>query len=454
MKVHLVGIGGAGQSALAHIYLERGDTVSGSDATGSPTIEALRKGGAHITIGQQADNLGDPDMVVVSTAIREDNPELAAARQRGLKVVRRGRAAADVCAGHRTVAIAGTHGKTTTTTMAAAALGHLDPLVLSGGRLPGSIFNSRPGSGRVAIVEADESDRSFLELQPEVGVVTNIEADHLDRYRDLAEIERAFELFAARVSSTVVACTDDEGARRLLAVAPGDVLGYGFDSADVQADEYFADSGGCAFRVHTPWGRSHVRLPVPGRHNARNALGAIGAGLALGVELATMVAALGEIALPGRRLELVVETGGARVYDDYGHHPTEVMATLDAARELGPGPLVCIFQPHMFTRLQAFMADFATALSEADEVILAPVYAARDEPIPGVDSEALAAAVKRVDGDTPVTLVPSVDALPEVVLERLVPGAVVIFMGAGDINSASARLAALVKGDLPLASSS
>ena len=454
MKIHLVGIGGAGQSALAHLYLERGDSVTGSDAAASPLIEALRQEGAQISIGQQAANLGAPDLVVVSTAIREDNPELAAARQRGLKVVRRGRAAADICAGHRTVAIAGTHGKTTTTTMAAAALAHLDPLVLSGGRLPGSIFNSRPGRGRVAIVEADESDRSFLELQPEVGVVTNIEADHLDRYKDLAEIERAFEMFAARVSSTVVACTDDAGARRLLAVAPGDVLGYGFESADVQADEYFADSGGCAFRVDTPWGRADVRLPVPGRHNARNALGAIGAGLALGVDLATMVGALAEIALPGRRLELVVEAGGARVYDDYGHHPTEVMATLNAARELGRGPLVCIFQPHMYTRLRAFMADFASALAEADEVILVPVYAARDEPIPGVDSDALAAAVRRAGPGTPVTVVGSVDELPEVVLERLVPGAVVIFMGAGDINSASARLAVLAKQDLPMASSS
>jgi len=237
-------------------------------------------------------------------------------------------------------------------------------------------------------------------------------------------------------------------------VAPGDVLAYGFESADVQADEYFADSGGCAFRVHTPWGRADVRLPVPGRHNARNALGAIGAGLALGVDLAAMVRALAEIALPGRRLELVVEAAGARVFDDYAHHPTEVRATLSAARELGAGPLVCIFQPHMFTRLRAFMEDFATALAAADEVIVAPVYAARDEPIPGVDSEVLAAAVRRLKPGAPVTVVDSIDALPELARERLVPGAVVIFMGAGDINSASARLAAGLKADLPVASSS
>jgi UDP-N-acetylmuramate--alanine ligase len=444
MKVHLVGIGGAGQSALAHLYLERGDSVSGSDAADSPVLGALRQQGARVTVGQAAANLGDPDLVVVSTAIKEDNPELQAARDRGLRVVRRGRAAADICAGHRTVAVAGTHGKTTTTTMAAAALAHLDPLVLSGGRLPGSIFNSRPGRGPVAIVEADESDRSFLELTPEVGIVTNIEADHLDRYRNLAEIERAFELFAARVSSTVVAGIDDDGARRLLTVAPGDVLSYGFDAADVQADEYFADSGGCSFRLHTPWGRSAVRLPVPGRHNARNALGAIGAGLALGQPLQPMVAALETVTLPGRRLELVLESAGARVYDDYGHHPTEVAATLAAARELGQGPLVCLFQPHMYTRLRAFLREFAEALGSADEVILAPVYAARDEPIPGIDSNALAAELGRVKPGLPVTVVGSIEELPELARERLRPGAVLIFMGAGDINLASARLAGMV----------
>ena len=443
--MHLVGIAGAGQSALAHLYLERGDTVTGSDATEPPVVDALRQQGARVFLGHDASNLGDAELVVVSTAIREDNPELAAARQRGITVVRRGRAAADLCAGHRTVAIAGTHGKTTTTTMAAAALAHLDPLVLSGGRLPGSIFNSRPGKGRLAIVEADESDRSFLELQPEVGVVTNIEADHLDRYADLLEIEQAFEMFAARVSSTVVACVDDEGARRLLNAAPGDVLSYGFEPSDVQAGAYFADSGGCAFRVDSPWGSADVRLPVPGRHNARNALAAIGAGLALGQDLPPMVEALATVTLPGRRLELVFDNAGARVYDDYGHHPTEVRATLAAARELGPDRLICIFQPHMYTRLSAFMDDFATALAAADEVILTPVYAARDEPIPGVDSQALAAAIGRVSPGLPVNLVGSVDDLPGLALERLSPGTMVIFMGAGNINVASQRLAELVR---------
>ena len=448
MKVHLVGIGGAGQSALAHLYLDRGDTVSGSDASESPVLEALRQEGAQIAKGHNAANVGEPDLVVVSTAIREDNPELVAARERGLTVVRRGRAAADLCAGRRTVAIAGTHGKTTTTTMTAAALAGLDPLVLSGGRLPGSIFNSRPGSGKVAVIEADESDRSFLELTPEIGVVTNIEADHLDRYRDLAEIQRAFEMFAARVSSTVVACIDDEGSARLLNAAPGDVLSYGFEPADIQADNYFADSGGCAFRVHTPWGRANVRLPFPGQHNARNALGAIGAGLALGSSLGPMVAALAAVSLPGRRLELVLESNGARVYDDYGHHPTEVRVALEAARELGADPLVVIFQPHMYTRLQAFMAGFASALARADEVILAPVYAARDAPIAGVDSEALAAQIRRLAPDLPVSVARSVDELPELALPRA-PGAVVIFMGAGNINSASERLARMVAPNPP-----
>jgi UDP-N-acetylmuramate--alanine ligase len=441
VKVHLIGIGGAGQSALAHLYIERGDSVSGSDAAPSPVTEALASAGARVAIGHDAANLGDPDLVVVSTAIREDNPELRQARARGIRVILRGRAAAEIAASYRQVAIAGTHGKTTTTTMTATALGHLDPLVLNGGRLPGSIYNSRSGRGRVAIVEADESDGSFLELRPEVGVVTNIEADHLDRYRDLAEIQRAFERFADRVSGTLVACVDDGGARRLLAASAGDAVGYGFDPADVQAHDYRAEAGGCTFRLVTSWGSADVTLAVPGRHNARNAMAAIGAGLSLGQRLDGMVAALADVALPGRRMELVAEVNGARVYDDYGHHPTEVAATLSAAREMSAGRLVCAFQPHMYTRVKAFFDQFVEALLLADVIALLPVYAARDQPIEGADSDTLAAALRSRDQLKPVTVLAGIDALPEFLRETAQPGDIVICMGAGDINRATRRLA-------------
>lgn len=440
MRVHLVGIGGAGMSALAHLYLDRGDTVSGSDASSSPVTEALAAEGAGIAIGHAEDGLGNPELVVISTAIKEDNPELLAARRRGIRVVRRGRAAAEIAAPYRQVAVAGTHGKTTTTTMTAAALAHLDPLVLSGGRLPGSIYNSRSGRGRVAIVEADESDGSFLELTPEVGVVTNIEADHLDHYRDLAEIRRAFEMFAARVSSTLVACIDDEGALRLLAAAPGDVVSYGFASADVQGDAYRADTGGCSFRLSSSWGGDEVRLPVTGRHNALNAMAAIAAGLSLGQPLRVLVGALAGVTLPGRRMELVAEVQGARVYDDYGHHPTEVVATLAAAREICAGRLVCAFQPHRYSRLEAMMDGFARAFSEADDVLLMPVYGAGEAPIDGADSGVLGRRISAESG-RPVTVLESLDALPDELRRRLHEGDVAVCMGAGDIYKASRKLA-------------
>lgn len=442
MRVHLLGVGGAAMSALAHLYLERGDAVSGSDASSSAVTDALAADGARIVIGHAAENLGDAELVVTSTAIKEDNPELRAARARGIRVIHRGVAAAEFSSGHRVVAVAGTHGKTTTTTMTAVALHLLDPLVLSGGRLPGSPYNSRPGRGPVAVVEADESDGSFLELTPEIGVVTNIEADHLDHYRDLNQIRLAFERFSARVSSTLVACVDDDGARQLLQVAPSDVISYGFDDADVQGADYRAHPVGCGFQVRSAWGDAEVRLPVTGKHNARNALGAISVGLGLGQRLPLMLEALAEVQLPGRRMELVAEVDGARVYDDYGHHPTEVEATLSAAREMCTGRLVCAFQPHRYSRLLALMDGFARAFGSADEVILVPVYGAGEEPIRGADAGTLAERIRAFDGTQPVTVLDTLDDLPDALRRRLAAGDVAVCMGAGDIYKASRALAA------------
>ncbi|MEA2647109.1 MAG: UDP-N-acetylmuramate--alanine ligase, partial [Chloroflexota bacterium] len=323
-------------SALAHLYLERGDSVSGSDAAPGAVLDALAAAGARVSVGHDAANLGEAEVVVVSTAIDPANPELLEARRRALRVVSRGRAAADLAAKMVQVAVAGTHGKTTTTTMVAAALASRHPMVLSGGRLPGSEYNSTPGAGKLAVVEADESDGSFLELAPDIGVVTNVEADHLDRYRDLGEITRAFERFAARVTSTLVACVDDPGARSLLAVAPGEITSYGFSpEAELRGEDYAARAGGSVFIVRSPWGDAEVSLSVPGRHNAANAMAALAVGLRLGVSMQELLDGLAACELPGRRMELVGEIGGARVYDDYGHHPTEVAATLAAARELG-----------------------------------------------------------------------------------------------------------------------
>jgi UDP-N-acetylmuramate--alanine ligase len=440
VKAHLIGIGGSGMSALAHLYLERGDSVSGSDVAASPVTEALTDAGARIALGHSGDNLGDADIVVASTAIGAGNPELLDARRRGLRVISRGRAAAELARDRRQVAVAGTHGKTTTTTMVAAVLQATDPLVLSGGRLPGTIYNSRPGAGRFAVVEADESDGSFLELVPEVGVVTNVEADHLDRYRDLQQVERAFELFASRITGTLVACVDDAGARALVVAAPGAVVSYGFEPAEVRGSSYVPSGGGCVFLVDSPWGVAQVQLPIPGRHNATNALGAIAAGLLLGRPLSEVVARLAAVELPGRRLELVAEIGGARIYDDYGHHPTEVAATLGAAREIAAGRLLCAFQPHRYSRLKAMMEDFGSSFSSADEVLLLPVYGAGEAAIDGATSAALAESIRRHDPDRPVVLLPSIDHLPDELRGRLRPGDVAVCMGAGDIYLASRRL--------------
>lgn len=440
MKIHLVGIGGSGMSALAHLYLERGDTVSGSDASASGVTDALNSAGARVAIGHRPDSLDGAEVVVVSTAIKADNPELVEARRRGLRVITRGQAAAGLARGRRQVAIAGTHGKTTTTTMVAAVLAPTDPLVLSGGRLPGSIYNSRDGKGAFAVVEADESDRSFLELVPELAVVTNIEADHLDRYRDLDEIERAFEAFARRVTGTLVACVDDPGALALLETAATEVVSYGFAPAEVRGFDYVSSLGGCAFKVDSPWGKAHVELPVPGRHNATNAIGAIAAGLVLGRPLQEGVACLADVELPGRRLELVAEVAGARIYDDYGHHPTEVIATLSAAREICVGRLICAFQPHRYSRLKAMLEGFGRSFGGADDVLLLPVYGAGEAPIEGATSDALAASIRRQDPDRPVEVLGSLEMLPDALRRRLRRGDVAVCMGAGDIHQASLRL--------------
>jgi UDP-N-acetylmuramate--alanine ligase len=338
------------------------------------------------------------------------------------------------------VAGAGTHGKTTTTTMVAAVLAPTDPLVLSGGRLPGSVYNSRDGGGPFAVVEADESDRSFLELVPEVGVVTNIEADHLDRYRDLQEIERAFEAFSRRVTGTLVACVDDPGALALLDAAATQVVSYGFGAAEVRGYDYHSRDGGCAFLVDSPWGRAQATLPVPGRHNATNALGAITAGLVLGRPLQELVTLLAGVELPGRRLELVAEVDGARVYDDYGHHPTEVAATLSAAREICAGRLVCAFQPHRYSRLKAMLDGFGRSFGSADEVILVPAYGAGEDPIEGATSEALAESIRRQDPGRRVEVLASLELLPDALRTRLHRGDVAVCMGAGDIHLASLKL--------------
>jgi UDP-N-acetylmuramate--alanine ligase len=435
-----VGIGGAGMSGIARILLARGIPVSGSDAKESSALASLRALGAEINVGHEAPYVKGADTVVVSTAIREDNPEVVEARRLGLRVLPRAAALASVMAGRRAIAVAGTHGKTTTTSMLTVALQHCgaDPSFAIGGHLNESGANAHNGSGEFFVAEADESDGSFLAYQPEVAIVTNVEADHLDNYGTSDKYVAAFDDFLERVSGFVVVCADDPGSRALGERARGhgiDVRTYGESTdADLRLDAVDLSTSGVSFEV-VERGHRHARvnLRVPGRHNALNAAAAMTAALGLGFPSGDVRDGLAGFTGTRRRFELRGYAGGVWVYDDYAHHPTEVTAVLSAARPLaGAGRIVAVFQPHLFSRTRIFAEEFGKALGAADEVIVMDVYAAREDPEPGVTGALVAAAV-----DLPpqhVVFEPSWSAVPARVAERIRPGDIVITFGAGDVT--------------------
>jgi UDP-N-acetylmuramate--alanine ligase len=405
--LHFVGIGGAGMSGLALVCRQLGATVSGSDRSDSSYMERLREAGVEVAVGHDRANLPAGAEVVVSTAIPEDNPELAAAREASAPIVHRGALLAELCAEKRLIAVAGTHGKTTTTAMAAWALRELgaEPGFFVGGEVPGlgpdgADANAGWGSGEWAVAEADESDGSFLELEPEVAVLTNIEMDHHSRWGSLGELRRAFDDFGARA-------------------------------------ERLADFG-----PDTP-GPADLRLGVPGRHNLLNARAALAALVAAGFDADAAAAALAGFPGVRRRLELKGTRGGARVYDDYAHHPTEVRATLTALRESAPRRLIAAFQPHLYSRTRALAAQFGAALALADEVAVLDVYAAREEPVgelAGVDGLSVArAAADRMEG-RPVLWTPTLELAQAALAPRLDEGDVVVTIGAGDIFRLSEAL--------------
>jgi UDP-N-acetylmuramate--alanine ligase len=438
--VHFVGIGGAGMSGIARIMLARGVRVSGSDRRDTPTLLALRALGARVVLGHAPENLGDADTVVVSTAIREDNPELAAARERGLRVIPRAVALAAVMAGRRSVAVAGTHGKTSTTSMLTVAVQACgaDPSFAIGGDLNESGSNAHAGEGDVFVAEADESDRSFLLLAPHGAIVTNVEADHLDNYGDLAAVEEAFDRFLGTLAPDgfVVLCADDPGAARLRQVpTPARVRTYG-TAADADLRLVDIEVGSeittwTAVLDGEPLGRVSIR--VPGEHMARNSAAALLAGLELGFPADALIAGLGRFGGVHRRFELKGAVGGIRVYDDYAHHPTEVRAQLLAARAVaGTGRVVVAFQPHLYSRTREFAAGFGEALGLADEVVVMDVYGAREDPVPGVTGAMVADAVPLPAGR--VHFEPSWSATAPALAERARPGDVVITMGAGNVS--------------------
>jgi UDP-N-acetylmuramate--alanine ligase len=438
--VHLVGIGGAGMSGIARILLARGVRVSGSDRRDTPTLLALRALGARVEVGHDAAHLGDADTVVVSTAIREDNPELRAARERGLRVLPRAVALAAVMAGRRSVAVAGTHGKTSTTSMLTVAVQACgaDPSFAIGGDLNESGSNAHAGTGDVFVAEADESDRSFLLLAPYAAIVTNVEADHLDNYGDLAAVEAAFDRFVQTVDPAgfVVVCADDPGSARLAGVPTrARVRTYGTaEGADLRLVDVTVAPEGTSWTALLD-GRElgRVRIRLPGEHMARNSAAALLAGLELGFPAPALLEGLERFGGVHRRFELKGVAAGVRVYDDYAHHPTEVAAQLRAARAVaGEGRLVVAFQPHLYSRTREFAAGFGAALGLADDVVVMEVYGAREDPVPGVTGAMVADAVP-LPGDR-VVFEPSWSAAGPALAARAGAGDLVVTMGAGDVS--------------------
>lgn len=425
-ELHFIGAGGAGMSGLALVALALGARVTGSDRSRSSYLERLEREGVAVIVGHDAGNVPERAEVVVSTAISADNHELARARERGQTVIHRGALLAEVAGLRRSIAIAGTHGKTTTAGMAAHALAACgrDPGFLIGGELRAAGTNARWGGGEWIVVEADESDRSFLQLHPDVAVVTNVELDHHATYSSTLELERAFEQFGGQ-SRCAVRWTE--------AGAPIEAETFGIEAGDLRASEVELHPRGSRFAVEG----TSVELSMPGRHNVLNALAALAACRAAGLAIAEAGPALGDYSGTGRRFEALGTTRrGARVFDDYAHHPTEVRATLDAARTLEPERLVACFQPHLFSRTRALHREFGKALALADVVLVVGIYPAREaaEDHPGVSGHLVARAAAQASRGRTVAWLPRMDQAAAFLATELRDGDVVITLGAGDID--------------------
>ncbi|EFQ84333.1 UDP-N-acetylmuramate--L-alanine ligase [Aeromicrobium marinum DSM 15272] len=438
--VHFVGLGGAGLSAIARLMLARGVPVSGSDAQPSAVLDALARDGAVTHVGHHADHLGGVSTVIASTAVRDDNPEIVEALRRGLRLWPRSAGLRSVMDGHTTVAVAGTHGKTTTTAMLTCALvgAGVDPSFAIGAEVASLGANARRGTGEVLVAEADESDGAFLVYHPAAAVVTNVDADHLDTWGTEEAYAAAFTEFIGTVAEFVVLSADDPGARALAAPAAErglEVLLAGFaDDAEVRGTDVVVDGTRSTF---TAWrGRERlgpVELAVPGDHYVQDALMALAAGLRLGADPHGLVAGLATYTGAHRRMQPLGEVAGVRVYDSYAHHPTEIRADLAAARQVaGDDRLVVAFQPHLVSRTRIFGAAMGAELSAADLVVVADLYLAREDPDPQVGAELVADAVVGV----PVLLGGAVADLPALLLDHLRPGDLLLTLGAGDITTA------------------
>ena len=438
-KIHFVGIGGIGMSGIAEVLLNLEYKVSGSDLRASDTTQRLTSLGAEIGIGHQAENLQNVDVVVISSAVHDDNPEVIEAHRLHVPVIPRAEMLAELMRMKYGIAIAGTHGKTTTTSMAASILGHagIDPTIVIGGKLNAIGTNARLGQGKFLLAEADESDGSFLVLSPTIAVVTNIDADHLDHYSGIEEIKSTFVKFINKVPfyGLSILCLDDPNIRAILPLVKKRYLTYGLSAqADIRATHVRHDGFNTSFVAHYKGYRlGEVSFPMPGPHNVLNAMACIAVALELDIPFGAIQEGFAKFSGVGRRFQVKGEPGGIMVVDDYGHHPAEIKATLAAARQGWPERrIVAAFQPHRYTRTHELFSDFVTAFYDADVLILTDVYAAGEQPIEGATAERLAKELRR-HGQKDVTWIADRQMIPDHLAGIVREGDIVITLGAGNI---------------------
>ena len=444
--VHFVGIGGIGMSGIAEVLKTLGYEVQGSDMAENANVQRLRGNGIEVKVGHSAENLGNAEVLVVSSAIKRDNPELIAARERLIPVVRRAEMLAELMRFKQSIAIGGTHGKTTTTSMVAALLdsGHLDPTVINGGIINAYGTNARMGEGDWMVVEADESDGTFVKLPADIAVVTNIDPEHLDHYGDFAGVQAAFRQFVENVPfyGFAVMCLDHPEVQTLVGtIEDRRIVTYGTNpQADVRFTDVSMDGGKSVFSVTIRDRRSgaetdlkNLVLPMPGLHNVSNATAAIAVAAQLGVNAEDITRGISAFSGVKRRFTHTGTVGGVQIFDDYGHHPVEIRAVLHAARESTKDKVIAVVQPHRYTRLQSLFDDFCNCFNDADEVIVAPVYAAGEQPIAGATHTDLVSGMK-TRGHRAVQALEGPDQLAGLVNEIAEPGDFVICLGAGNIT--------------------
>ena len=456
-RVHFVGVGGIGMCGLAELLKSQGYHVSGTDLREGPTVLRLRELGIRVEVGHDAGHVGDADVVVFSSAVPADNPELRFAEERKIPVIPRAEMLAEVMRLKDGIAVAGTHGKTTTTSLIAHVLGSagLDPTAVIGGRVLGTgtdheVTGARLGHGDLLVAEADESDGSFLRLAPVIAVITNIDPEHLDHYGSEAALRDAFVQFANRLPfwGVNVLCLDHPGVQAILPRITRRVSTYGFSSqADLVGHDLERSGWGVRFGVRRRGEKlGDVRLALPGRHNVANALAALAVALELDVEFSAAAEALGAFEGIERRFQLLGEARGVRVVDDYGHHPAEVRATLAAARAVHDGRVVVVFQPHRYTRTRDLLGEFATAFNDADRLLVTDVYPAGEAPIPGADTPALVEAI-RAHGHRDVEHVADLADVPGRLVPELEAGDLLVTLGAGSVARLSPEMLAALEAD-------